>query len=295
MPAPNPRPQPSPFNEKNKASFVDRELIVRAWTAKQVREGKVPVAQERSFWHQHGHDYLEQLKSWFPVAKDTRSGVLTLRTIVSELGFLGKYYLKTYKGREHVIFKGFAGARKVLTGTRYGLENHKILNLKMTKAGMKDAAREGLIFGLLFCTVIDIVDYVSSDHMTLGELFGTIGTDIAKLLVVTGASYLAGVATAALMGTAVVAIGPVVAALVVGVGLAIVLDMLDKEFGVTEKLGKLCEEGLHRLEGLKKEAVAAWHRVENSQAVRDLSREAHDAATWIEKQASSVQWDFGFL
>lgn len=285
--------------ERGKATFVDREIVVRIWVDQQVRQGKITAAKAHEFWLKHGHDYLENVKSWFPIAKDTRSGVQTLRLIIAELGVFGRYYLKTYRGREHVIFKGYAGARRFLTGTRYGLEHSKIVSLKMTKAGFKDAAREGLVFGLIFCTVLDIVDYATSDHMTLGELFGTIGTDIAKLLAVTGASYLAAVGTAALMGPAVVAIGPIVAGLVIGVGLAIVLDMLDKQFGVTKKLGERCDEGLHRLEAMaaraRADGAAAWHRVESSQVVRDLSREAHDVADWVGRQASSVNWAYGFL
>lgn len=285
--------------ERGKATFVDREIVVRIWVDQQVRQGKISAAKAHEFWLKHGHDYLENVKSWFPIAKDSRSGAQTLRTIISELGVFGRYYLKTYRGREHVIFKGYAGARKFLTGTRYGLEHSKIISLKMTKAGFKDAAHEGLVFGLIFCTVLDIVDYATSDHMTLGELFGTVGTDIVKVLAVTGASYLAAVGTAALMGTAVIAIGPVVAGLVVGIGLAIVLDMLDKHFGVTKKLGELCDEGLHRLEAMaaraRAEGIAAWHNVENSRVVRDLSCEAHDVANWIGRQASSVNWAYGFL
>ncbi|UAJ09637.1 hypothetical protein [Polymorphobacter megasporae] len=103
----------------------------------------------------------------------------------------------------------------------------------------------------------------------------------------------------AIMGTAIVAIGPVVAALVVGVGLAIVLDMLDKHFGVTEKLGKLCEEGLDKLKTLTESAkvagAATWHRLENSGAVRDLSRASQVSADWVERQASMVRWEMGFL
>ena len=71
--------------------------------------------------------------------------------------------------------------------------------------------------------------------------------------------------------------------------------MLDKQFGVTKKLGELCDEGLDRLKELEKQGAAAWHRLENSQAIRDLSKGAHDAASWIESEASSVQWAFGFL
>jgi hypothetical protein len=108
-----------------------------------------------------------------------------------------------------------------------------------------------------------------------------------------------GAGTAALMGTAVIAIGPVVVGVVFAVGLVIVLDMLDKQFGVTEKLGELCDEGLKRLEALaqraKAEGIAEWHRLEReSQVVRDLSTEAHTVANWLDRHVPAIIWQFGF-
>lgn len=94
-------------------------IIVRIWIDKQVKEGKTTAAKAHEFWLKHRHDYLEQLKSWFPIGKDSFEGVQTLRIIISELGIFGEYYIKEYGGRYHVILRGYAAGRRILTGTRY--------------------------------------------------------------------------------------------------------------------------------------------------------------------------------
>ncbi|WP_156359124.1 hypothetical protein [Sphingomonas sp. Leaf242] len=296
MTGPTARAMPGQRSQANaQAAVVDLKHVVRTWTDKQVALGKTTLRKSNEFWQKHGHDYLENIKSYFPIGKDVREGGATVRLIIAELGIGGQYILKTYRGRQHVVFKGYAGARQFLTGPRYGLMHPKIISLKMTKAGMKAAARDSVIFGILFCTVIDVVDYVSNDRATLGSLFGAIGMDIAKCLVATAAAYAVGVGTAALMGTAVIAVGPVVAALVIGVGVSLALDWIDNRLGLTRKLGQLCDEGLARLKAAVAESEATWRRIESSQVVRDLSREAGEWSDWIANQASRVTWTPGFL
>ena len=113
-------------------------------------------------------------------------------------------------------------------------------------------------------------------------------------MLATGAAYALGVVTAAAMGATVVALGPVVVALVVGVGASFLLDWLDSKFGITEKLGKLCDMGLAKLAALGREmerrAVAAYHEIERSRIVRDLSREAHELTSWVGHHMPRLQY-----
>ncbi|MBD8546104.1 hypothetical protein [Sphingomonas sp. CFBP 8760] len=289
-----PRIQGSP-----RASVVDLQHVVRIWTDQQIKTGKVTATKANEFWQKHGSNYLEKIKSYFPIGKDIKEGAATLRLIASELGIMGRYYIKEYRGRPHIIFKGHAGARQFLTGTRYGIQHHKIISLKMTTAGMKAAAKGALVFGILFCTVIDVVNYMTNDRATLGQLFGSIGVDIAKCLIATGAAFATGVGMATLMGTAVVAIGPVVIALFVGVGLSVLLDILDNHFGVTKKLSELCDTGLAKLKNMASDladsGTATWQQIENSEIVHDLSREAGEWSDWIADRASRVTWHRGWL
>ncbi len=280
-------------------SVVDLQHAVRIWTDQQVKAGKVTAAKANEFWQKSGSSYLEKIKSWFPIAKDVREGAGTARLIISDLGIKGRYYIKEYRGRPHIIFKGHAGARQFLTGTRYGLQHHKIISLKMTTAGMKAAARGGLVFGIVFCTVIDVVDYVTNDRATLGQLFGAIGVDIAKCLIGTGVAFATAMGAAAMTGAAVIAVGPVVAAVIFGVTASVVLDMLDTHFGVTKKLGEMCDAGLAKLKrmagNVAEQGRATWQQIENSEIVRDLSKEADEWSDWIAQQTSRITWRPSFL
>lgn len=280
-------------------SVVDLYHVVRTWSDQQVKAGKISAVKANDFWQKYGSNYLEKIKSYFPIGKDVKEGLATLRVIISELGIFGRYHIKEYRGRLHIVFKGHAGARQFLTGTRYGILHHKIVSLKMTSAGMKSAAKGGLIFGILFCTAIDVVDYVSNDRATLGQLFGAVGMDIAKCLIGTGVALAMGLGTAVAMGTAVVAIGPVAVGLIFGVGASLLLDAIDNRLGLTKKLGELCDKGLARISAsaahLADEGKRVWQRIETSEVVRDLSQEAGEWSDWIVKRASGVTWQRGFL
>lgn len=85
---------------------------MRVWLDQQVRAGKVSAGEVQRFWHQHGHDYLDTFKSLFPAGKDSGEGGMTVRLIIAEIGITGRYFIKRYGGRDHVVFKGYAGARR---------------------------------------------------------------------------------------------------------------------------------------------------------------------------------------
>lgn len=259
----------------------------------QVRAGRVSREDVCEFWAEHRHEYAEQIK-YFPIVKDAYGGSLTVRTIYQELGLTGKYVIKQIRGHTHIVFKGFAGARQFFTGTHYGIANHKIIHLRLGKAGLKAAAREGLIFGILFCTAIDIVDFATRDHWTWSEFFGTVGMDVMKGLIASGAGYLAGIATAAALGTTVIALGPVVVAVAIGAGVAIALEIIDKKFDISGKLNRLVDHGLEKLaelgRALEARALTTYHRIEHSQVVRDLSRETHELMDWAGNHMPRIMW-----
>ena len=41
---------------------------------------------------------------------------------------------------------------------------------------------------------------------------------------------------------------------------------------------------------MEQDAVASYYRVERSQFVRDLSREAHDLAAWVGNRMPRITW-----
>ena len=61
---------------------------------------------------------------------------VTMAKLVGDLGGIGaKAYIKNYGGKPHTILKGHAGLRRILTGTRYGIKNPKVITMGLGKSG----------------------------------------------------------------------------------------------------------------------------------------------------------------
>jgi len=172
---------------------------------------------------------LETGASYYASADD----VVTLTKLVGDLGGLGaKAYIKTYAGKPHIILKGYPGLRKVLTGTKYGIKNPKVITMGLGKAGAVKAAKVGGIITIVLLTAYRVVDYFLTDQATLSRLVGTLATDIVKVGITTGAS----IAAATIMGGFALAVGPILAVVVVGVLVSMSLDAIDKQYGITDRI-----------------------------------------------------------
>jgi len=73
---------------------------------------------------------------------------------------------------------------------------------------------------------------VLTDKETLTQLVGTLATDVVKVGITTGAS----IAVAALVSASTLAIGPMVAVVVVTIGVSYGLDYLDEKFHITDRV-----------------------------------------------------------
>ena len=160
-----------------------------------------------------------------------------MRTMAKLIGDLGSYgarvYIKSYGGKAHIILKGHPGLRNILTGTKYGIQNPKVVTMGLGKAGAINAGRSGGILTVVLMTVYRVVDYVLTDEATLTQLVGTLATDVVKIGIATGASIAAATFVA---GVTTLAIGPILAVIVVGVGVSMLLDNLDTKYGITDRI-----------------------------------------------------------
>ena len=82
------------------------------------------------------------IKESYPLLKDFIKG--------------GTFYIKTVKGRDYVIFKGWPALRHIYKGSRYWLDNAKVVNLAAAKgagSAIKSAftMSEGSALSLIFC------------------------------------------------------------------------------------------------------------------------------------------------
>lgn len=168
--------------------------------------------------------------SYYASADDLR----TLSKLVGDLGgFATKAYVKTYGGKPHIILKGQPGLRRVLTGTKYGIKNPKVITMGLGKAGAIHAAKSGGILSVVLLSAYRVTDYVLTDEATLSQLVGSLATDVVKV----GIATVASIAAATVVSTAfTVAVGPIAAVVIVGVGTSMLLSALDESYGITDKV-----------------------------------------------------------
>lgn len=182
-------------------------------------------------------------KSWQEIKQKVALGAnyysaaddaVILAKLVGDLGSFGaKAYIKTYGGKSHIILKGHSGLRNILTGTKYGIKNPKIVTMGLGKAGAVNAAKTGGVLTVILLSAYRVVDYVLTDEATLTQLVGTLATDFVKIGIATGASIAAATFVA---GVTTIAIGPIVAVIIVGVVGAYILDSIDKHYGITDRV-----------------------------------------------------------
>lgn len=185
--------------------------------------------------------YQERTKG---IAENTSNGssVLLLTRVLSDLGVTAnKAYIKHYGGKPHIIFKGFAGQRKIFTGVKYSTTNPKIVQMGIGKVGAIDVAKKGGVLSIVIMSGYRITDYVLRDSATLSQLIGGLATDIAKIGVSTGMAIAGVKIIGAVTGTVVVS--GLVAVVAVGIGISIALSWLDNEYKITEKVIRLIEHG----------------------------------------------------
>lgn len=256
-------------DQANQIVIADRDMLVRMWLTEAVATGKMTQVAADKHWK----DYSE---NWHTVANyfSATDDAMLIRKLVRETGIRGRCYFKSYNGKLHVVFKGYPGLRRVLTGTKYGALHPKVVGLGIGKAGVAKSVKGGTIVSVVLLTVWNIVDYVIRDEATLGQMLGGIAGDVSKALIAGGVGYAAGSAAVALGMT--VAAGPLVIAVVVGLGVGWALDALDQKYRFTERLQKQLDEGIAELER-KKQALVARGRstvFEAAGNVIDLLRDA---------------------
>ncbi|SIO93504.1 hypothetical protein [Vibrio spartinae] len=173
--------------------------------------------------------------NWYATADDS----LTLVKLISDLGGIGtKAYIKTYGGKPHIILKGNPRLRTVLTGTKYGVNNAKVVTMGLGKAAAISGAKAGGVLSVILMSAYRIADYVLTDEITLSRLIGSLATDVVKIGIVTGAS----IAFACAAGGLTFAIGPLAVVVAVGIFGNLALGYLDDYYGITDKVVAALDE-----------------------------------------------------
>ena len=197
---------------------------------------------------------LEFSANYFAAGKDT----VLLGKLMGDLGFAGtKAYIRYYGGQAHIILKGYPGLRNILNGTKYGMQNAKVIQMGLGKYGAVQAAKGGGMFTIVLVSVFRVIDFFLTDSATLNQLIGTLATDVVKVGIATGASIAASTFVAST--GFVIAFGPLIVAIAFGVGVTMLLEYADKKFKITEKiilaLDEISEKGINGIVEEKKQVA----------------------------------------
>lgn len=253
---------------------LDRDAMMRLWLHDKIDRRIMSQLEADKLWRRYQTE-TKFVANYFSVLDD----IALLTKLARDLKHpLARCYFKRYNGKLHIVFKGRAGIRTILTGTRYGVQNAKVINMGLGRAGVKASAKGGTIVSIFLLTAWNIADYVMRDEATLGQLIGSIAADVTKAALAGGVGYAMG---AAMVGTAVgtFALGPLAVAVVVGIGVGVALDWLDNRYQLTQKLQAMVQDVLDRLQrGYQAARAQVDGKVE--EARQGLLDTAADAIRW---------------
>ncbi|MEM9457804.1 MAG: hypothetical protein AAGF11_26735 [Myxococcota bacterium] len=252
------------------------EEAQKLWLIEQQSSGELTRQEASDLWDEWSV-VPRSAATYFSTATDAALAAKLARDLGSATA---RVYYKSYNGNLHIVLKGRPGLRKILTGTKYSVKNAKVISMGLGPVAVRSTLRKGGVISIVLLTTYNIVDHVLRDEGTLMDLLGQIGSDVAKVGIATGAS----IAAAAALGTtglvASFALGPLVVAVLVGVGTAMVLDAVDKRFQLTQQL-----KGY-----LNKAAEAAAQKVQNAkdQAEQTLIDLTLDLAEYVLREAGEA-------
>lgn len=210
---------------------------------------------------------------------------VTMTKLVADLGGIGaRAYIRNYGGKPHIILKGHAGLRTILTGTKYGIKNPKVVSMGLGKAGAVTAAKQGGILTVVLLSAYRVIDYFLTDQATLSQLIGTLATDVVKVGIATAASIGAAIVVA---GMTTVAVGPIVAVILVGVGVSMLLEFADNKLGITDRviagLDELGADAEQYLDQKKREALNSAGKTVNRIIDQAVESAQAMAVNWVRR------------
>jgi hypothetical protein len=157
----------------------------------------------------------------------------TLALVCKDLGITGRAIPKVIKGRQYIAFSGYPGSRTNFPGTIYSADNRKIITMAIGALGIKNMVKTGGILTICITVPLTILEAFLQDHATCYDLLGHLASDLIKIGV---ASVMGAVVGVAFGGVITVAALPIAITIVVCVGVSIGLNVLDKQYHLTEKL-----------------------------------------------------------
>ena len=185
-----------------------------------------------------------------------------------------KVYFKAGAKGDLVIIRGWPMGRQLLSGTRYRVDNPKIMELQIGKPGIQAAAKESARFGVYLVVAVDLIQFMRDRD--LANLLGSLTVDIPSVLLASAIGAAVGTLAAGTIVVGTVALGPALVAFGVGVAVGGALFLLDKHFEISKKVKVAYQRGLDKLQAwlktLGSDASRQCNAFVSSGAVRDVEK-----------------------
>ncbi|MFG1172018.1 hypothetical protein AAFN90_00125 [Erwiniaceae bacterium CAU 1747] len=145
-------------------------------------------------------------------------------------------------GKKFIHISGYAGLRKIITGTRYGASHPQMLAMGIGQQGLTASLVKGAKFCIFFAVGYRIIESIFKSDYTLSSFLGNVTMDMAKVAISAVASFAVGTVLTAMgiLGGSIIA----AAVVIVGVGIAatMILNSVDDHYKISSKLIALLKE-----------------------------------------------------
>jgi len=154
-----------------------------------------------------------------------------------------------YKGVTYIKITGYASLRRIVNGTRYAVNNPKILELSIGRAGIHHGIMSGARFCIYFSAAQRTLELIFSSEHDVATFIGNLTMDVAKVIVTI---FVTKIAMATVMGIATgvgssvilpISVG-IFIIVVLGVAVAVGLHKLDEHYHLSESLINSIKKGM---------------------------------------------------
>lgn len=179
-------------------------------------------------------DWIKNGSALVPIGMD----IVAFSAIASEMKRSGKvfdtYKVRTYSGKNYIIFKGYPGLRRHLTGRVYLANSPKLISFGIGKRGALKSIKTGFVVSILISVAFHTIDQILDDTKLWHDFVGGVAVDLAIAAASSGIAW--GFVAAAAGTVAVVAVGPIVAVIIVSSVIAAGIYALVDTQGITDRL-----------------------------------------------------------
>ncbi|WP_052749083.1 hypothetical protein [Arsukibacterium ikkense] len=230
----------------NSAEFVELALNIKqqsGMTELQSRQWLIALLNltdaSKNAW-QVNDTKIKFISGFTSAGLDAAAMAIIARDLQRGGNVFAKFQVQQFQGQQHIVFEGYAGLRQHLTGTRYLAANPKIVSMGIGKLGALKAIKIGFAVTIVVSVAFHGLDQLMNDQRTWHHFVGGVAADAIYSCAVAVGSW--SLVASVVGGASMMAIGPILAVVLVGVALGLIVYLFDSHFELSEKLAALLVE-----------------------------------------------------